>query len=100
MITTILILAACVTTGVAVFFWKRSSAFQYANDALRKSMKDQDVQRDEHITSLNNKIFELRNHLNQVQADRSAAKKDSPNQAEKPASSKRKYYRKPKGPKA
>ncbi len=92
MITFLLIFAAA-TTATTIFFWKQANALKYGNSNLIRSTHSMVDRHNDLVLELETKISDLESRLNH--------KQEAPAPApEKTQSQKRKYYRKPKGPKA
>lgn len=92
MIVTLLSISTCALAGLAFFFWTKMNALQYSKNAMLHMFSVQDNE----VTRLNEKLSELRKELQEA-TDSAGPKPEA--QADKPSKPKRKYYRKPKGPK-
>lgn len=90
---TFLLLFAAATTATTIFFWKQANALKYGNSNLIRSTHSMVDRHNDLVLELETKISELESRLNRKPEPSAPA-------PEKTQSQKRKYYRKPKGPKA
>jgi hypothetical protein len=89
---TFLLLFAATTAVTTIFFWKQANSLKYGNSHLVRSTHLLVDTHNALVLDLQARISELETQLNQKQVPSAPA-------PEKAQSPKRKYYRKPKGPK-